>query len=237
MTGRCPSVASGRWTVGADPLPSARAKGTAGPVGRAGRPRRSRTSITSTAESTKTSVESPGVPQFEPRSTQFRPRSRYTGARCRPGGRHQPGSTAAETGSAHTASGGGRPAQGQPHWEDPVRLAPSCGWLPPASTMPGAVPSRVSSWFAMSCGVAPRRPSGPAAAAAAAASSTRTGPSSAHFNPSSAHFKMFTARDTTRATVSSDARDCSIISSFAVADSGMVSVGLNAVALVNDVYR
>jgi hypothetical protein len=46
---------------------------------------------------------------------------------------------------------------------------------------------------------------------------------------------MFTARETTTATVTSEARDCSIMSSFAHPVSGMVSVGLNAVALVNDV--
>ena len=49
--------------------------------------------------------------------------------------------------------------------------------------------------------------------------------------------RMFTARDTTRATVRSDARDCTIMRIFAHGVSGMVSVGLNAVALVNDVKR
>lgn len=46
---------------------------------------------------------------------------------------------------------------------------------------------------------------------------------------------MLTARDTTTATVTKEASDCSIISNFAQAVSGIVSVGLNAVALVNDV--
>jgi hypothetical protein len=46
---------------------------------------------------------------------------------------------------------------------------------------------------------------------------------------------MLTARDTTTATVTNEAKDWTIISSFAQAVSGMVSVGLNAVALVNDV--
>ena len=39
------------------------------------------------------------------------------------------------------------------------------------------------------------------------------------------------------ATVTSEASDCRAISDFAEGVSGMVSVGLNAVALVNDVYR
>jgi hypothetical protein len=46
---------------------------------------------------------------------------------------------------------------------------------------------------------------------------------------------MLTARETTTATVSNEARDCNIINNFAQAVSGMVSVGLNAVALVNEV--
>jgi hypothetical protein len=46
---------------------------------------------------------------------------------------------------------------------------------------------------------------------------------------------MLTARETTTATVTNEARDWSIISSFAHVVSGIVSVGLNAVALVNDV--
>jgi len=52
-----------------------------------------------------------------------------------------------------------------------------------------------------------------------------------------AQFRMLTARETTTATVTREARDWNIISSFAQSVSGMVSVGLNAVALVNDVYR
>src|ERR1700693_4389422 len=49
--------------------------------------------------------------------------------------------------------------------------------------------------------------------------------------------KMLTAREMTKASVMSEASDCSAISSFAHPVSGIVSVGLNAVALVNDVYR
>ena len=46
--------------------------------------------------------------------------------------------------------------------------------------------------------------------------------------------KMLMARDTTRATVTSDTVDWVIIVSLAHSDIGSVSVGLNAVALVND---
>ena len=49
--------------------------------------------------------------------------------------------------------------------------------------------------------------------------------------------KMFTAREMTTATVMSDASDCSAMSSFAQPVSGIVSVGLNAVAFVNETYR
>lgn len=52
-----------------------------------------------------------------------------------------------------------------------------------------------------------------------------------------AYFRMFTARETTSATVSNETTDCSVISDLAAGVNGMVSVGLNAVALVNDVYR
>lgn len=48
-------------------------------------------------------------------------------------------------------------------------------------------------------------------------------------------FRIFTARETTTATVTSEARDCSIINTFAQGVSGIVSVGLNAVAFVKDV--
>src|SRR5947209_8764746 len=48
--------------------------------------------------------------------------------------------------------------------------------------------------------------------------------------------KMFTARASTSATVSSAAPDCTVIRTFAIGVSGIVSVGLNAVAFVNDVY-
>ena len=46
--------------------------------------------------------------------------------------------------------------------------------------------------------------------------------------------RMLTARDTTSATVSSEASDWTIIRSFAQGVSGIVSVGLNAVTLVKD---
>ena len=45
---------------------------------------------------------------------------------------------------------------------------------------------------------------------------------------------MLTARAITRPMVSSATPDCTIISTFAHRLSGMVSVGLNAVALVYD---
>jgi hypothetical protein len=48
---------------------------------------------------------------------------------------------------------------------------------------------------------------------------------------------MFTAREMTRATVTSEIADCKRNIAFAHRDSGIVSVGLNAVAFVNDVYR
>ncbi len=51
----------------------------------------------------------------------------------------------------------------------------------------------------------------------------------------SGQLRMFTALEMTNATVRSDASDWIIISNFAQAVSGIVSVGLNAVALVNDV--
>ena len=47
--------------------------------------------------------------------------------------------------------------------------------------------------------------------------------------------RMLTARDTTTATVTNEARDWNIINSFDHGVSGIVSVGLNAVAFVNDV--
>ena len=46
---------------------------------------------------------------------------------------------------------------------------------------------------------------------------------------------MFTARANTMPIVISDASDCAAISSFAIGVSGIVSVGLKAVAFVNDV--
>jgi hypothetical protein len=51
------------------------------------------------------------------------------------------------------------------------------------------------------------------------------------------HERMFTARATTNPTVTSDASDCALISHFAVGVSGIVSVGLNAVAFVSETYR
>jgi hypothetical protein len=47
--------------------------------------------------------------------------------------------------------------------------------------------------------------------------------------------RMLTARANTIPSVSSEAPDCTSIISFAGGLSGIVSVGLNAVALVNDV--
>jgi hypothetical protein len=55
------------------------------------------------------------------------------------------------------------------------------------------------------------------------------------WGPMVGQLRMFTARETTTATVKSDARDCSVMRSLAHGVSGMVSVGLKAVALVKDV--
>ncbi len=52
--------------------------------------------------------------------------------------------------------------------------------------------------------------------------------------PPAGYFRMFTARAMTRATVTSDTADWNSIAIFAQRDSGSTSVGLNAVALVND---
>lgn len=49
--------------------------------------------------------------------------------------------------------------------------------------------------------------------------------------------RTFTARDTTSAIVTSDTSACTSISIFAHRLNGITSVGLNAVALVNDRYR
>jgi hypothetical protein len=46
--------------------------------------------------------------------------------------------------------------------------------------------------------------------------------------------RTLTARATTSATVTSETHDCASIAIFAHRDSGRVSVGLKAVALVND---
>jgi hypothetical protein len=48
---------------------------------------------------------------------------------------------------------------------------------------------------------------------------------------------MLTARATTRPTVISEAIDCALISHLAVGVSGIVSVGLKAVAFVSETYR
>ena len=49
--------------------------------------------------------------------------------------------------------------------------------------------------------------------------------------------RMLTARATTSPTVTNDTSDCAPISHFAVGVSGIVSVGLNAVAFVSETYR
>ena len=49
--------------------------------------------------------------------------------------------------------------------------------------------------------------------------------------------RMFTARETTRPMVTRETIDCRPMMLFAVAVSGSVSVGLNAVALVRETYR
>ncbi len=46
--------------------------------------------------------------------------------------------------------------------------------------------------------------------------------------------RMFTARATTSAIVTSEISDCRLITSFASTESGCVSVGLSAVALVSE---
>jgi hypothetical protein len=48
---------------------------------------------------------------------------------------------------------------------------------------------------------------------------------------------MLAARATTSAAVTNEIADCSIMANVAHRDSGHVSVGQNAVALVNDTYR
>ena len=48
---------------------------------------------------------------------------------------------------------------------------------------------------------------------------------------------MLTARATTSPIVSSEVSDCRLIRIFANGVKGIVSVGLNAVAFVNDTYR
>jgi hypothetical protein len=48
---------------------------------------------------------------------------------------------------------------------------------------------------------------------------------------------MFTARATTSTMVTIEMTDCTLIAIFAQRESGITSVGLNAVALVNARYR
>ena len=48
------------------------------------------------------------------------------------------------------------------------------------------------------------------------------------------YFRTLTARAMTNATVTSEIADCPSMVSFAHRDNGMTSVGLNAVAFVND---
>ena len=48
---------------------------------------------------------------------------------------------------------------------------------------------------------------------------------------------MFTARATTSARIASEMNDCTVMAIFARGSSGMTSVGLKAVALVNPRYK
>ncbi len=48
---------------------------------------------------------------------------------------------------------------------------------------------------------------------------------------------MFTARETINPSVTSETSDCTPMMDFAIGESGIVSVGENAVALVSDTYR
>ena len=50
------------------------------------------------------------------------------------------------------------------------------------------------------------------------------------------HLRMFTARAATSSTVIDDAADSISISNFAGRVSGIASVGLNAIAFVNEMY-
>ena len=90
-----------------------------------------------------------------------------------------------------------------------------------------------------SVGTAQRRPFQPARHRVRRRPSCRraagTNRTASHSVSSQVQARMLTARETTSATVSSDAVDWSVISAFAESVSGIVSVGLNAVALVNDV--
>jgi hypothetical protein len=48
---------------------------------------------------------------------------------------------------------------------------------------------------------------------------------------------MFTARATIKATVTIEASDCNPITLFALGESGIVSVGLNAAGSVSETYK
>ena len=49
--------------------------------------------------------------------------------------------------------------------------------------------------------------------------------------------RMLTARETTRATVTIEMADCTVIAILAHRESGITSVGLNAAAFVSARYR
>ena len=51
------------------------------------------------------------------------------------------------------------------------------------------------------------------------------------------YFKIFTARAITSPTVTSEVKDCIIINIFAQRLRGAVSVGLNALAFVTEIYK
>ena len=65
----------------------------------------------------------------------------------------------------------------------------------------------------------------------------REGCSQRGAGPGSAYLRMLTARATTSTTVTIETEACTVMAILAQRDSGMTSVGLNAVALVNDRYR
>ena len=57
------------------------------------------------------------------------------------------------------------------------------------------------------------------------------------YAPGRCQLRMLTARATTRATVMIEIPACTAIAALAHRDNGMTSVGLKAVALVNDMYK